>query len=467
MNIYSSNSDFKVEIEDNNILVGYESRNKLNQIKNKNVKELFRSIQANNPNEKYIINDIVFLKYENVYVLFNTFHGNIIKCDDEVISNELIKKFKLKGFNDIRDHKEVFTCEPEKLIDDMGNLNSKVRDYANKCGLDIRSATSSIRMRLSSISNDYSYIEKYYKKVIDEDLLAFESNRKYKDYFKEMSIIVPMYNTNVIPTLLSIESQDLTLQNKKKIEVILIDDGSTDNNKYDFDKLRKKLTYTLRVVSFEKNMGLSNARNVGLQLASNNLLLFMDSDILLSKNYLYDMNIRLQLVPNAIFVSMRKNIERDSEMLKEETILKGIEHTLDVDDSRVVSLNKDYHIGLNKRYIGETISTLDDTNFFKQLSFGSKVGIYDLSTIVAGHNFNLNKTQIIKYPAFSPLFKGWGMEDAYFASSLISYGTYVIPVLSSNVYHIKHEPRSGNNEKKREEALRNYNIYNELLDENW
>lgn len=45
----------------------------------------------------------------------------------------------------------------------------------------------------------------------------------------------------------------------------------------------------------------------------------MDSDIVLSKNYLYDVNIRMQIIPFAIFVAMRKNIETESEILKEKT----------------------------------------------------------------------------------------------------------------------------------------------------
>ena len=59
------------------------------------------------------------------------------------------------------------------------------------------------------------------------------------------------------------------------------------------------------------------------------------------------------------------------------------------------------------------------------------------------------------------------MEDAYFASKLVADGCFVIPVLSSCVYHIDHPPRSGSNEKKIEEAMRNHEIYNELLNQVW
>ena len=74
---------------------------------------------------------------------------------------------------------------------------------------------------------------------------------------------------------------------------------------------------------------------------------------------------------------------------------------------------------------------------------------------------------INKYPAFSTEFKGWGMEDSYFASTIISNGCFVIPVLSSCVYHVNHPPRSGSLEQKTKEAKENFEKYNKMIDESW
>lgn len=149
------------------------------------------------------------------------------------------------------------------------------------------------------------------------------------------------------------------------------------------------------------------------------------------------------------------------------TCLLGIPSSLEFDDSRVVTRSKEYHVGWDKAFNNETISILDDSNYFKELSFGSKIGIYDLSSVVTGHNIAINRNLITKYPAFSKRFSGWGMEDAYFASSLISNGCFVIPVLSSCVYHINHPPRSGSMEQKAKEASLNFKTYNDMLDEKW
>ena len=145
---------------------------------------------------------------------------------------------------------------------------------------------------------------------------------------------------------------------------------------------------------------------------------------------------------------MRKNIEANSDILKITNLINGIDSCTDFDDSRVITCGKEYHIGCDKAYLNEEFSILDDTDYFKELSFGSQIGIYNIATVVTGHNIALNKPFIKSNPPFSAEFKGWGMEDAYFSAKLISEGCYVIPVLSSCVYHINHQPRSGSLEKK-------------------
>lgn len=193
----------------------------------------------------------------------------------------------------------------------------------------------------------------------------------------------------------------------------------------------------------------------------------MDSDIILSNNYLYDVNIRLQMMPRSIFVAMRKNISKESEVLKEEALLRGLERSSTLDDSRVMTTSKDYHIGWDRAYKNEEITILDDTNFFKQLSFGAKVGIFDLPSVVTGHNIAINRSLIDWSQPFSIKFKGWGFEDTYFAARLISKGCFVIPVISSSVFHIDHPPRSGDMSSKILEAKTNFEKYNDLLNQEW
>ena len=464
LNIFAEDDSLRIEIFNNIISYREKNRTKEIYIENKNLKYFFQILDNK---KKYFINDISFLAFENCSLLFNTYHGTILSIEDENLCYDLENKFDLARYDNINEHNFVIKPKPEYLFDEVGNLNSKIKKYGIKTGLDIRSTSISLKVRISNVSNDYSYLEDYYKYVTNYDLLSVTTSNKKKYQIMNMSIIIPVYNQNVIYSLLSIQGQSLSKEEKKKLQVIVVDDGSKNNVVDEINKIREKLDFELQIISLEKNMGLSNARNIGYAISKYNQILFMDSDIILSKHYIYDMNIRLQMIPNAIFVCMRKNIENNSQILEEEKLISGIEACTDFDDSRVITKGKEYHIGCDKSYIGEEISVLDDTNYFKELSFGSQIGIYNISTVVSGHNMALNKLLIKSPTPFSSKFKGWGMEDAYFSAKLISEGCYVIPVLSSCVYHINHPPRSGSSEQKNKEALTNYKIYNDLLNQLW
>jgi len=462
LNVFSIEDDFRIEIKNNQISYRKNDRLKKVYVLNKNVKYFFKMFDNT---KKYNIKDITILEFNNSSIMFNTYHGTILSTNSEELCNQIENKFGLTYYNNISEHKMIEKPHAESLFDNIGNLNIKIKNYAKKTGLDIRSVSSSLKVRLSNICNDYSYLEEYYKLITDEELLSITTKKKYK--IRNLSIIIPVYNQDVTYTLLSIQGQNITKEEKKKIQVIVVNDGSKNDVIKEINKIKDNLDYELQIISLEKNMGLSNARNIGFSVAKYEHLLFMDSDIILSKNYIYDISIRMQIIPNAIFLCMRKNIDRSSEILNNKLLLSGIDVCFDYDDSRVITKSKEYHVGCDKTYLNEEISIIDDTNYFKDLGYGAQIGIYNIQTVVTGHNIALNKSLIKSSQPFSTKFKGWGMEDAYFAAQVIADGCFVIPILSSCVYHINHSARSGSEEKKNKEALKNYNIYNDLLNDVW
>jgi len=88
-----------------------------------------------------------------------------------------------------------------------------------------------------------------------------------------ISIIVPVYN---MENYLERCMLSILQQTYDKIEVLLIDDGSTDMSPEICDGYAKKDS---RVKTFHvKNGGLSSARNVGINYAKGDYFLFVDSD---------------------------------------------------------------------------------------------------------------------------------------------------------------------------------------------
>ena len=94
-----------------------------------------------------------------------------------------------------------------------------------------------------------------------------------------VSIIVPVYN--VAPYLLDCFSS-LANQTYKNLEIILIDDGSTDTSKSLCEKFARE-DYRV-ILKRQNNSGLSQARNTALSMASGDYIFFLDSDDYLAKD---------------------------------------------------------------------------------------------------------------------------------------------------------------------------------------
>ena len=88
-----------------------------------------------------------------------------------------------------------------------------------------------------------------------------------------ISIIIPIYN---VERYLSGCLSSLVNQTQKKFEVILINDGSTDNS-LAICKEFKPLLPNCMIIE-QNNQGVSTARNKGIEFAVGNYLYFMDSD---------------------------------------------------------------------------------------------------------------------------------------------------------------------------------------------
>ena len=89
----------------------------------------------------------------------------------------------------------------------------------------------------------------------------------------KVSIVVPVYN---VEDCLSYCVESLRQQTYKNIEIILVDDGSTDSSGEICDQYARE-DDRIKVLHIE-NGGLSNARNTGVKESSTDWIVFIDSD---------------------------------------------------------------------------------------------------------------------------------------------------------------------------------------------
>lgn len=101
------------------------------------------------------------------------------------------------------------------------------------------------------------------------------------DNMKKISIIVPVYNCS---EYLEKCLNSLVNQTYKDFEIILIDDGSTDDSLYICKKYSKK--YSDIVLITQQNSGQGKARNKGINFAKGHYVTFVDSDDWIDKKML-------------------------------------------------------------------------------------------------------------------------------------------------------------------------------------
>ena len=96
----------------------------------------------------------------------------------------------------------------------------------------------------------------------------------------KISIIVPVYNVSAY-----IERcvRSLLCQTFTSLEIIFIDDGSTDDSVLKIRSLIKNKPWC--ILLRQKNQGLSSARNAGIKIAQGDYLIFVDSDDAISPNF--------------------------------------------------------------------------------------------------------------------------------------------------------------------------------------
>ncbi len=469
--IFFKNSDIYFQKNNNKLnkkFFNFFDNTQIIKLKNRNIKLFLDMIIGFGFKKAFIGKEIIEIVFENgINLKLNTPIGNV--CTFTIKVNKKYNRFLKNKINKSELTEMFLKQEKDELIfDKFGNLNEKILNYGNKFGIDFSQLnTQTIKNKLNMKSNNYSSYEELFFKLFNQELNPkFNLEKRNKKFFKSLSIIIPSYNSDgsLLRVLLSIESQNINKKDKQRLDVIVIDDGSrlpiTELIKR--SGIEKDLSFNLRIFRNETNQGLSTARNIAINLAREKFLLFIDSDILLSKNYLLEHSILLQLFPSGLFLSLKQNIARDSKIITDSKIKQGLVIPTFFNDKRITRNFQKNQLWVNEVLLEGNVEILSETQNFKRFGLGRIVNGYDLPSVVVGHNFSIRK-DALKNNLFSTEFKGWGLEDTLFGAKFIAGGGFVMPLLNTGVYHIVHPSRSGSAKKQKIEYQKNLKIYKEIV----
>lgn len=220
----------------------------------------------------------------------------------------------------------------------------------------------------------------------------------------KVSVIIPVYNVEIY---LDRCLESVLNQTYKNIEIIIVNDGSTDNSAdicYKYSKIDSRVIFIDQI-----NKGVSSARNAALKKASGNYIYFIDSD-----DYIENNTIELLLktcikdktdIVSCNYYKEQVNgkreviIKKDSFIMDKETFIKEL---IDPNSISGFLWNKFYKkdlIDVNICKFDETVKIMEDLLFNLEISEKvKKVSYldYPLYHYIQRDNSALNNKDILK-----------------------------------------------------------------------
>lgn len=174
----------------------------------------------------------------------------------------------------------------------------------------------------------------------------------------KISVIVPIYN---VEKYLNECLDSVVNQSLKEVEIILIDDGSTDKSKEIISEYENKFSNIVTITL--KNKGVSVARNIGLKKATGKYVLYLDSDDFLEDGCLDILYKTAEAEKSNIIIFAHKEIY-DTEIDHKVSVI-----SIEVDDKRTYSGIEVADIVLNCKFLGTAWNKLFNRELLIKNSF--------------------------------------------------------------------------------------------------
>ena len=238
----------------------------------------------------------------------------------------------------------------------------------------------------------------------------------------KISIIVPIYN---IQEFLEKCVKSIQKQTYNNLEIILVDDGSTDNCKNMCDEFALK-DERIKVIH-KKNGGLSSARNEGIKKATGNYVCFVDGDDYIREDYcevLYNALIKTKSDVSAVAYKEIKNVKtriyNSASRSKKEF---DDSCTIYNEDEIIIQFLhwKNFRIAWNKLYKAEIIKNqyFKEGATFEDMFFNYKV----LS--------NCNRVAYVNSPCYCYIRRDGSISTTYSEKNLNDFADAIIDVFTN------------------------------------
>ena len=266
-------------------------------------------------------------KFRRFIENYREIRSNVYENSDRISNYE-------KKISEINTEVEKNRQDVEKanidLISRIDTTSNKIRD----CEVDLNNSKADIWGQYDAFEYKFWQDKMFMNKTLYNESLRNRKDNYRKDFNPLVSVIIPVYNgTNYMRYAI-----DSALnQTYKNIEIIVVNDGSTDNG--ETEKVAKSYGDKIRYIS-KDNGGVSSALNVGIKNMKGDYFAWLSHDDIYYQNHIEENINYLRYCDNyekIIPYSCFDFIDENGEILLKDTIIAGIHYY-------------DYKLTLNSHY---------------------------------------------------------------------------------------------------------------------
>lgn len=203
--------------------------------------------------------------------------------------------------------------------------------------------------------------KEYSGEAILEKWVKIINKREKRRSSMKLSIVVPCYNEGKLVNDFNAKLKEVLDNRKISYELIMIDDGSSDDTN-DFLTSLAKDDKRVKVITFSRNFGKEAAMNAGLKYASGQYIAIMDADLQHDPQILLEMYDKLLAEPKYDVVCAYKQNRNDEGSIKR--ILTSVFYKINNRISEVKLLPGASDFRIFKRSVSDAIISLPEKNRF-------------------------------------------------------------------------------------------------------
>lgn len=245
-----------------------------------------------------------------------------------------------------------------------------------------------------------------------------------------VSIIIPVYNQyeKLKITLKSINES----MHQSLAEVIVVDDGSEDSVD---EVLELKYNFNLKLIKLKKNCGRSAARNIGVTYSTGDILIFVDADRFINREFINSHIKTLISSKKTVCIGQPVDFICDEENTASEFLKSKCNESKFFDKIRPYP------------YADASL------NIFKSVNNHIE---FQWICLFSG-NFSIRKNDYLEIGGFDEKYTSWGLENIEFGLRITKLGYEILYNETAKNYHLYHKENRIINISSLKELAKDYN----------